>query len=340
MLTGGGDCPGLNAVLRALVRRCTGAGHEVVGVLDAWDGLLNGTSVPLEYAAVRDAVALGGTLLGTRRGSPLDFPDGVERTRSAMARLGLDGLVVVGGNGSLTVAHRLHADGSIPVVGVPKTIDNDVRGTDVCFGFHTAVQIATDAIDRVHTTSASHDRVMLVEVMGRSAGWIAAYAGIAAGACAILVPEEPFDLDELADALCRHHGQGRVSSVVVVAEGARPRDPGALALGAATDRWGRPVQGGVAVALAPEVEERTGFETRVVSLGHVQRGGSPTAYDRVLATRYGIAAAEAAIDGAWGTMVAFRQGSMERASLAAAAGGTRLLDESFRTTVLEPMFAF
>jgi len=257
---------------------------------------------------------------------------------AAFEELGLDGAIVIGGNGSLTVACKLHSEYGVPLVGVPKTIDNDIEGTQVTFGFHTAVQIATDAIDRLHTTAESHDRVMVVEVMGRDAGWIATYAGIAGGATVILVPEEPFDLDKVCSILKRRHERGRYASIVVVAEGAAPVE-GTMAVPVAEiDRFGHKRLGGIAARLAPEIEGRTGFETRVVALGHVQRGGTPSAYDRVLATRYGLAAIDAVHEQAWGDMVVFREQRIERAPLDVAVGRTRHLDMSMYQDVAAVFF--
>src|SRR3954447_12266777 len=273
ILTGGGDCPGLNAVIRAIVRKGEMVyGDTIIGFPDAWEGVMKRTSMPLDVRSLRGMLPKGGTLLGTRRGSPFDHPDGLEQVRATFEALHLDALIVIGGNGSLTVADRVHHALGIPIVGVPKTIDNDIVGTEVTFGFHTAVQIATDAIDRLHTTAESHDRVMVVEVMGRHTGWIATYAGIAGGATVILIPEEPFDIDEVCAILRRRHERGRYASIVVVAEGAKPRE-GTLDLPPdETDRFGHVLLGGIANFLAPEIEARTGFDTRVVMLGHVQRG--------------------------------------------------------------------
>ncbi len=326
MLTGGGDCPGLNAVIRAIVRKGEDHyGDELIGFIDAWDGVFNGRTMELSVRMLRGMLPKGGTLLGTRRGGPYDQPGGVEADRQAVDEMGLDALIVIGGNGSLTCAKRLYEDIGLPIVGVPKTIDNDIVGTDVTFGFHTAVQIATDAIDRLHTTAESHDRVMLVEVMGRDAGWIATYAGIAGGATVILIPEQPFVLDDVCQILRRRHERGRYASIVVVAEGAVPKE-GTFELPPLTDARGRRRFGGLASLLAPEIEERTGFETRVTILGHVQRGGTPTAYDRVLSTRYGLAAIDAVHAHAWGQMVALRQGKILPIPLADVAGLTRFVD--------------
>ena len=327
MLTGGGDCPGLNAVIRAIVRKGeTVYGDEIIGFFDAWDGVMEQRTMPLDVRSLRGMLPRGGTLLGTKRGSPFDHPDGPARVRQVFEDMGLDGLVVIGGNGSLTVASRLHDLVDIPVVGVPKTIDNDILGTDVTFGFHTAVQIATDAIDRLHTTAESHDRVLLVEVMGRHAGWIATYAGIAGGATVILVPELPFDIDEVCGLLQRRHRRGRYASIVVVAEGAEPAEGTLIVPPRPMDQFGHTKLAGIAHLIAPAIEERTGFDTRVVELGHVQRGGTPNAYDRVLATRYGLAAIDAVHDKAWGEMVVYREMRIERAPLRLALGRTRTLD--------------
>ena len=339
VLTGGGDCPGLNAVIRAIVRKGESTyGDEIVGFLDAWDGVLERRTVPLDIEALRGSLPRGGTMLGTKRGSPFDYPDGPQRVREVFEEMGLEGLIVIGGNGSLTVACRLHDMVDLPIVGVPKTIDNDILGTDVTFGFHTAVQIATDAIDRLHTTAESHNRVLLVEVMGRHAGWIATYAGIAGGATVILVPELPFDIDEVCEVLRHRHERGRYASIVVVSEGAEPRE-GTLEMPAREiDRYGHARLAGIAHLIAPAIEQRTGFETRVVLLGHVQRGGTPNAYDRVLSTRYGLAAIDAVHDKAWGEMVVYREMRIERVPLRLALGRTRTLDLAIYHDVAEVFF--
>jgi len=327
ILTGGGDCPGLNAVIRAIVRKGEVVyGDELLGFIDAWDGVMEQRTMPLDVASLRGMLPRGGTLLGTRRGSPYDLPDGPERVSRAFDDLGLDALVVIGGNGSLSVACQLHADLGLPVVGVPKTIDNDVVGTDITFGFTTAVQIATDAIDRLHTTAESHDRVMVVEVMGRHSGWIATHAGIAGGATVILIPEQPFDIEEVCAILQRRHDRGRYASIVVVAEGAEPA-PGTLPAGDKQyDQFGHVRLGGIADSIAREIEHRTGFEARVVMLGHVQRGGTPTAFDRVLSTRYGVAAIDAVHRSEWGQMAAVRGNDIVMVPLADTVGRTRPVD--------------
>ena len=339
VLTGGGDCPGLNAVIRAITRKAVDVnGDTVLGFYDAWDGVLEQRYIELNTSVVRGLLPRGGTILGTRRGSPFDTSDGVARVKKTFADLKLDALVVIGGNGSLTVASMLHEQYGLPVIGVPKTIDNDVVGTDATFGFQTAVQIATDAIDRLHTTAESHDRVMVVEVMGRDAGWIALQAGIAGGATAILVPEVPFDIEEVSQIVQRRHSRGRYASVVVVAEGARPK-PGTLVLPARKlDRYGHEQLGDIAHVIAPEISVRTGFESRVVQLGHIQRGGTPTSYDRVLSTRFGLAAVDAVHDKAFGDMVVLKCGAIERVSMSVTSGQTRTIDLALLDDVAATFF--
>jgi 6-phosphofructokinase 1 len=327
-------------VIRAAVRKGERHyGDSLVGFLDAWEGVMDRRTIPLTVETMRGMLPRGGTVLGTRRGSPFDRDDGVELVKRSMSDLGLDGLIVIGGNGSLSVACRLHAEHGVPIVGVPKTIDNDIVGTDVTFGFNTAVQIATDAIDRLHTTAESHDRVMVVEVMGRHTGWIATSAGIAGGAAAVLIPEIPFDIDELCARLKRRHDRGRFASIVVVAEGSEPV-PGTLEMEEKVlDRFGHVVLGGVATRIAIAIGERTGFETRVVQLGHVQRGGTPTAYDRVLSTRFGVAAIDAVHEQAWGKMAVLRGEKIVREDLTVAVGRTRTVDMDLYAGVAEHFFA-
>ena len=339
VLTGGGGCPGLNAVIRAIVRKATDVnGDKVFGFYDAWDGVLEQRFLELTTDAVRGILPRGGTILGTRRGSPFDTADGVDRVKKTFSDLNLDALIVIGGNGSLTVASKLYEQFSLPMIGVPKTIDNDVIGTDATFGFQTAVQIATDAIDRLHTTAESHDRVMVVEVMGRDAGWIALHAGIAGGATAIVVPEVPFDIDELSQIVRKRHDRGRYASVVVVAEGANPK-PGTLKLPLRIDDiYGREKLGDIAHVIAPEISARTGFESRVVQLGHIQRGGTPTSYDRVLSTRFGLAAVDAVHDKAFGEMVVLKCGAISRVSMAVTAGQTRTIDLALFADVATTFF--
>jgi len=339
ILTGGGDCPGLNAVIRAIVRKGELVyGDELIGFLDAWDGVIERRTMPLDVSSLRGMLPRGGTLLGTRRGSPYDRPDGLQLVNDTFTDMGLDALIVIGGNGSLSVACKLHADLGLPIVGVPKTIDNDVVGTDVTFGFNTAVQIATDAIDRLHTTAESHDRVMVVEVMGRHSGWIATHAGIAGGATAILIPEQPFDIDQVCELLRGRHERGRYASIVVVAEGAEPKEGTMAGRDKVYDQFGHVRLGGMAETIAHAIEERTGFETRMVLLGHIQRGGTPTAFDRVLSTRYGVAAIDTVHLHAWGQMVALRDGEVLAVPLSDTVGRTRPVDMHLYHEVAEVFF--
>jgi phosphofructokinase-like protein len=339
VLTGGGDCPGLNAVIRAVVRKGEIYwSDEFVGFADGWKGVLEQRTVPLDVERCRGILPRGGTILGTSRTNPYRLPDGEDRVRQAFAALGIDALVAIGGEDTLGVANRLVSAG-LAIVGVPKTIDNDLSATEVTFGFHTAVQIATDAIDRLHTTAESHDRVIVCEVMGRHAGWIATYAGIAGGAAEIVVPEEPFDIDEICERLRSRHQKGRFASIVVVAEGAKPKAGTIEVRSRELDQFGHERLGGIGTVLAEEIERRTGFESRVTILGHVQRGGTPTAYDRVLATRFGIAAIDAVHDGAFGTMVALQAGEIVRVPLEAAVGELKTLDPSLLHGVAEVFFS-
>jgi len=331
ILTGGGDCPGLNAVIRAVVRQGAGRlGHEIVGFRRGWAGVLAADTSDLTPAAVSGILHRGGTILGSSRTNPYkDAADGTATVGASMERLGLDALIAIGGDDTLGVAARLTADG-IPVVGVPKTIDNDIAGTDVTFGFNTAVQIASDAIDRLHSTAESHHRVMLVEVMGRHAGWIAAHSGMAGGADVILVPEHPFELDAVCDSLRRRHANVRDFSIVVVSEGASVAGGGELTtLTGELDAFGHVRLGGIAGFLEREIEDRTGYETRSTVLGHLQRGGTPTAYDRVLATRFGLAAIGAVHAGRFGVMAALRGTDIVLADLGEALAAPKLLDPGF-----------
>jgi phosphofructokinase-like protein len=332
ILTGGGDCPGLNAVIRAIVRKGIDVhGHEFFGFSYGWAGVLSGEGRALDHAATRGILHRGGTILGTSRTNPFaDEGGGVEAVRAGMGMVDVDMLIPIGGEDTLGVAGKL-AEAGVPVVGVPKTIDNDLAGTDFTFGFQTAVQIATDAIDRLHTTAESHDRVIVVEVMGRHAGWIAAYAGLAGGADAVLVPERPFDIEEVCAHLRRRHDKGSRFSIVVVSEGAHPADGDAASTGQ-VDAFGHARLGGIAVALEGEIEARTGFETRMTILGHVQRGGTPNAYDRVLGTRFGIAAVDAITAGDYGKMVALRGTEVVAVDLAEALAQPKLLDPAFFET--------
>jgi 6-phosphofructokinase 1 len=338
MLTGGGDCPGLNAVMRAVVRKGSQAwDDEVVGFLDGWKGVIEGRTMPLDVATMRGTLPRGGTVIGSSRTNPFKIDGGVEKCQQSLRSLGLDALIAIGGEDTLGVAAKLH-DLDVPVVGVPKTIDNDLSATELTFGFDTAVQICVDAIDRLHTTAESHDRVMVVEVMGRHAGHIATWAGIAGGATMILVPEEPFDIDAVCSAITERHQKGRFASIVVVAEGATPQE-GTMALQSGElDQFGHVRLGGIGNLIAGEIEQRTGYETRVTVLGHIQRGGSPTAFDRVLATRFGIAAIDAVHDGAFGQMVALQAGEIVRVALAEAVGELKLVDPDLYHGVAEVFF--
>ena len=326
VLTGGGDCPGLNAVIRAVVRKGERTyGAEFVGFRDGWRGVIEGLTMPLDVERCRGILPRGGTILGSSRTNPYKVEKGPERARQTLADLGIDALVAIGGEDTLGVAHKLHGEG-VAVVGVPKTIDNDLSATEVTFGFHTAVQIAVDAIDRLHTTAESHDRVLVCEVMGRHAGWIATYAAIAGGAAEVLVPEREFDIDQVCTDLKRRHEKGRYASIVVVAEGAKPKAGTMVLTSGEVDAFGHVRLGGIGQVLAEEIEKRTGFETRVTVLGHVQRGGTPTAFDRVLATRFGVAAMDAVHDGDFGTMVALQAGSIIRVPLADAVTELKTVD--------------
>jgi phosphofructokinase-like protein len=339
MLTGGGDCPGLNAVMRAVVRKAEREyGDEVIGFLDGWKGVIEANTTDLSVETFRGTLPRGGTLIGSSRTNPFKIDGGVERCRSNLESVGVDALVAIGGEDTLGVAAKLFELG-VHVVGVPKTIDNDLSGTELTFGFDTAVQIAVEAIDRLHTTAESHDRVMVVEVMGRHAGHIATWAGIAGGATMVLIPEEPFDIEQVCDALQRRHARGRFASIVVVAEGAVPQEGTMEIISNEVDQFGHVRLGGIGTTIAQEIEARTGFETRVTILGHVQRGGTPTAFDRVLATRFGIAAIDAVHDDAWGQMVALQGGEIVRVPLEEAVGTLKLVDPALYHGVAEQFFA-
>ncbi|HLW55366.1 MAG TPA: 6-phosphofructokinase [Candidatus Angelobacter sp.] len=324
ILTGGGDCPGLNAVIRAVVRK--GIFHyndEFIGFLEGWRGVLENNFQPLPLDGVSGILPRGGTILRTSRTNPAKKEGGIERCLDNLKRDGIDALVAIGGDDTQSVSQLLYEKGA-RIVGVPKTIDNDVGGTDVCFGFDTAVSIATEAIDRVHTTAEAHNRVIIVEVMGRNAGWIAIYSGVAGGADVILIPERPFDLDEVAESLKRRHARGRYFSIVVVAEGAKPLNAAHLITDSdKLDEFGHERLGGIGNVLAKEIERRTGFETREVVLGHTQRGGTPTAYDRMLATRYGIGAIDMVHSGKFGCMVALRGNEIRSVPITDAIAHTR-----------------
>jgi len=315
ILTGGGDCPGLNAVIRAVARRAWERGHEVIGVREGWRGMVDGLMTPLGPREISGILPRGGTIIGTSRTNPYKVDGGVDDVRKNFD--GLGALVAIGGEDTLGVAARMYDDFELPLVGVPKTIDNDLAGTDYTFGFDTAVWICTEAIDRLHTTAEAHNRVMVVEVMGRHAGWIAVVSGIAGGADVILIPERPVDIDAVVSDIKKRHARGKNFSIVVVSEGCEL--PGAEDKGE-VDQFGHRLlaKRGVGETLGGQIEERTGFETRVTVLGHIQRGGSPTPRDRVLATRFGLKAADLVEDGTFGRMAALRGDDIVDVSLAEA----------------------
>ena len=340
ILTGGGDCPGLNAVIRAVVTKGERQyGDEVVGFRNGWAGVMEGDLMPLSAADCHDILPLGGTILGTSRANPYATEGGAGAVVATLERERINALIAVGGDDTLTVAGRLASEGAT-VIGVPKTIDNDLAVTELTFGFHTAVQSATDAIDRLRTTGESHHRVMVVEVMGRETGWIATYAGIAGGATEILIPEEPFDMAGVCGRLLAHHGRDVSASVVVVAEGARPVDGVLVVQTDQRDAFGHVRLGGVGRVVANEIEARTGFETRLTVLGHVQRGGTPTAFDRVLATRFGIAAIDAVHDGHSGKAAVLQANEIRLAPLEALTAEPKLVDRTLYETVAGALVAF
>ncbi|MFZ0042613.1 MAG: 6-phosphofructokinase [Solirubrobacteraceae bacterium] len=323
MLTGGGDCPGLNAVIRSAVRKGIDEyGDQLIGFRDGWRGVLEDVAEELTIESTRGILPRGGTILGSSRTNPTKREDGVEAVQETLQRHHLDGLIAIGGEDTLGAANRLREAG-VNVIGVPKTIDNDLGATDQTFGFDTALQVATEAIDRLHTTAESHHRILVVEVMGRNAGWIALHSGIAGGADVILIPELEFDIDEVCRLIGRRHGRGRYFSIVVAAEGAMPKQGTLSVATGELDEFGHPRLGGIGQLLEREIEARTGFETRATVLGHVQRGGTPTAFDRVLATRLGLAAIEAAHAERWGTMTALRSTEIKLVELADAVAEVR-----------------
>ncbi|HSL14678.1 MAG TPA: ATP-dependent 6-phosphofructokinase [Actinomycetota bacterium] len=328
IFTGGGDCPGLNAAIRGVVRKAASSGMQILGFRDGWRGVMDGDVRELTADSVGGILPRGGTILGSSGANPY-HEGGIDRVRSNVRDLGLDAVVAIGGEGTLGAAARLAEEG-LPIVGIPKTIDNDLQGTDYCIGFHTAVQVATDAIDRLHSTAESHDRLMLVEVMGRSAGWIALSAGLAGGADVILIPERPFEIEQIALHVRRRRMRGHTFSIVVVAEGATPV-PGTMELPEyPLDERGFPRFGGLAQVLAPRLEDATGNETRVTVLGHVQRGGTPSAEDRLLASRFGVAAVELIEAAGWGRMVAVRGNEMTDVPLSEAAKVRQVPEELYR----------
>src|SRR3954447_25771495 len=334
ILTGGGDCPGLNAVIRAATRRSLARGHDVVGVREGWRGMIEADFEPLGSREISGILPRGGTIIGTTRTNPFKLEGAVAQVLARFGGDGIDALIAIGGEDTLGVAARLYREHEAPVVGVPKTIDNDLSGTDYTFGFDTAVFIATEAIDRLHTTAESHNRVMVVEVMGRHTGWIAVQSGIAGGADVILIPEQPLSVERCCEEIRRRHARGKTFSIVVVSEGyALTYDSGETRTVAgeasARDQFGHVRFGGVGAELAAEIEERTGYETRVTVLGHVQRGGTPTPRDRVLATRYGLKAADLVHEGKFGQMAALRGDDIVDVSLEEATEELKTVPESW-----------
>jgi ATP-dependent phosphofructokinase / diphosphate-dependent phosphofructokinase len=324
ILTGGGDCPGLNAVIRAVVRKGIGEhGDEIIGFRDGWRGVLEKDTVPMDLRAVRGILPRGGTMLGTSRTNPYGVEGGPERVMATLDELGIDALIPIGGEDTLGVATKL-AEVGVRVVGVPKTIDNDLDSTDYTFGFDTAVGVAMEAIDRLHTTGDSHHRTLVVEVMGRHAGWIALHAGMAGGATVVLIPEQPFDVDAVVEHCQRRFDSG-YSPIVVVSEGAKPKNGDLVTSTGEKDAFGHVRLGGIGTALASLIEQRTGRESRAVVLGHIQRGGTPSPFDRVLATRFGLAAVDAVHDGQSGVMVALRGTDIVRVPLSAATAQLKLV---------------
>jgi 6-phosphofructokinase 1 len=330
ILTGGGDCPGLNAVIRAVVRRATSAPRvtQILGIKNGWQGLVEDDVEPLSRQSVSGILPRGGTILGTSRFNPLDDAESLPRIEETWRRYELDALVVVGGEGTLKAARDMWRDYQYPIVGIPKTIDNDLGGTDFTFGFDTAVSIVTDAVDRLHTTAEAHHRVMVIEVMGRHTGWIAAYGGIAGGADIVLVPEHPFRITQVCEHLQHRKEQGRAFSIIVVAEDARPHEDEEFLSAEIRSQIFKPGRlGGIGFHLAHEIEVRTGLEARVTNLGYLQRGGSPTAFDRILATRFGVRAFEMVLRGEWGKMASMRGNEIVSVPLDEAVNNIKRLDE-------------
>jgi len=325
VLTGGGDCPGLNPVIRGVVRKAILEGYEVLGIKNGWKGIIDGDMAPLDLRSVSGILPKGGTILGTSRTNPYKKEGGVQKVKDNIKKFEIDALIAIGGEDTLGVANRLVKEG-IKVVGVPKTIDNDLNETDYTFGFDTAVNIVTDCIDRLHTTAESHNRIMVVEVMGRHAGWIAVHGGIAGGADVILIPEIPIDIEEVCGIIKKRHAQGKNFSIVVVAEGAKFDEDDEVLQNEKLDEFGHVRLGGIGQTLGEIIEKKTGFETRVTVLGHIQRGGSPTAFDRVLGTRFGVKAVELVKQGKFGYMVSLKGNKIEAVSIEKAVGTLKTVD--------------
>lgn len=327
VLTGGGDCPGLNAVIRALVKKGTALGYEFIGIKDGWKGLLISDTCELNIDNTEDLLHIGGTIIGTSRTNPYKNENDVKKVKENISSLKLDVVVAIGGNDTLSVAAKLNEEG-INTIGVPKTIDNDLSGTDLTFGFDTAVQIVTDCIDKLHTTASSHHRVMVVEVMGRHAGWIALNSGIAGNAHVILLPETPFDMDKICATLEKREEEGKGYSIICASEGATPKDTNLMVLkDEKKDAFGNVALGGIGQMLEKEIEKRTGIESRSVVLGHIQRGGTPTSFDRILSTRYGLYAAEMIKDKKFGLMAALKGNEMVAVDMKEAANVCKVVDE-------------
>lgn len=325
LLTGGGDCPGLNAVIRAVVRAADQYSYHVLGIKSGWHGLITGEVEPLTKYSVSGILPRGGTILGTSRANPFKKPEDTQRLSDNYKKFGLDCIIAVGGEDTLGAGKKLQ-DMGLSIIGIPKTIDNDLSGTDYTFGFDTAVNIATDAIDRLHTTAEAHHRVMVVEVMGRHAGWIATVAGIAGGADCVLIPEKPFNINNVCQLIKQRQKRGKYFSIIVVAEGATPESGSMVTQDASVDEFGHVRLGGISHLIGKQIEEKTGIETRVTILGHIQRGGSPTAFDRVLATRFGVEAVELVRKGEFGKMVGLRGNEIISVSLEEVSTGLKLVD--------------
>jgi len=329
ILTGGGDCPGLNPVIRAVVRKGLNEGYEIVGVKNGWKGLIENDTVTLDITAVSGILPKGGTILGTSRTNPYKKEGGLEKVKENYKKPGLGALVAVGGEDTLGVAAKLIKDGIANIVGVPKTIDNDLSGTDYTFGFDTAINTATECIDKLHTTAESHHRIIVVEVMGRHAGWIAIESGIAGGADMILIPEVAIDIEEVCEMIKKRHSRGKTFSIVVVAEGAKFKENAIITQEEKLDEFGHVRLGGIGERLASEIEKRTGYETRVSVLGHIQRGGIPSAFDRVLGTRFGVKAVELVMKKEFGRMVALVGNKIIALPIAEAVGTLKRVDADF-----------
>lgn len=330
ILTGGGDCPGLNAVIRAVTRKLNNNNVKLLGILDGWKGMLDGNHMELNYSNTDDILPIGGTIIGTSRTNPYKKPEEhVPKIKETFKKLELDCLIAVGGDDTLGVADKLWKNEKLPTIGVPKTIDNDLSATDFTFGFDTAVNAATECIDRLHTTTKSHHRVMIVEAMGRHAGWIAAYAGMAGSADIVLVPEKPIDIEEIINVIERNRNQGKTYNMIVASEGAMFKKDDFVTQDAELDDFGHVKLGGIADQLKSMIEKRTKYEVRTAVLGHIQRGGTPSAFDRILGTRYGFKAAELALEGQFGKMVALSGNKVIAVALSKGVGETKLLDMDF-----------